>query len=399
MNLHISYVFTTAAERSLAEIQRKDSEWQFGTIFWIQTALYNIPNTFAVMANCAKDCVIELALTIYRTAQWLWYDDGRTDDRLWRHAWNALIAKPIELITAPLQIVHQPMYDELCLLLDANNYASQFQGSLPMLKAVADAERVFYITEQTWQRAAHEQPNALWPTLKTQDGEDEILENFGKEHHLMFNNEPVSPLAISRFVHSLKVPTEGLTEKEHLAFFEECKAVPGAFSLASLKETYASNHNKLIAKVKYCLTKKWLTDNAFSDDAAASLAVRAMAFSTKRIWKAIFAEITNYPIQVSLLQNNLVITPDKKLYLDLNFTNYPPSEGCWTVRDIIQKNMETQAGSVRIDLTSKIDVEPTVTLVFGKEPSTGSTPPVMQEGIFDARMGGSFIPPRDEQPF
>src|SRR5262249_54433585 len=127
-------------------------------------------------------------------------------------------------------------------------------------------------------------------------------------------------------------------------------------------------------------------------------ALKAMCCSSQEVWKALKRALGKIGAQVCLIENNLRVTEQSKVMLELKFTNYYPRNGAWTVRDIIRVDSEHHEGVLRFDLGNDLDTG-TLEVKFG-DGNTGWRPDSTKWGTYiaEGKGKGRYLPQFDTQP-
>lgn len=370
MNLKVSHVLNEKGQAELTHIRKLEQEMVLGSTIWLKRTVKAIPTSCFLFAVLLYNAAIEMASSLHKLACWLWQSDLASERVCTNQLYTAFIVRPITILILPLRIVYEPLYRRIVLSIDYTNYTKRLEGTLQ-----PDTTYLKYVAAQIKKIEPFLLRNnpELWP----QDDEL-ILPDFEKEHHLFFEGSARSVEKVQLYIHSLR--DEILREEAIVAFYQKHIGLPDC-SLDTLKAYYAAEKSKLITRVKHALTVQFLVKKAIPKKHASELALKAMALSTRETWEPFRALLKKLGIEIALLQNNLIVTEEKRVFLELKTINYLPKKEAWTVRDLIPLDTEHQSATYRIELTNL--PQGTLSVEIGAC-TTGWDPPEIRGGTFVA---------------
>lgn len=370
MNFRVSHILNEKGQAELTHIHKLEQEMVVGSTLWLKRSVKAIPSSCFLMAVLLCNAFVEMASSIHKLACWLWQSDLASERLCSNQLYTAFVVRPITILILPLRIVYEPLYRRIALYIDYTNYTKRFEGTLQ-----PDAVYLEHVSTQTKKIEPFllQSNPELWP-----HDDELILPDFEKEHHLFFEGRARAVEKVQLYVHSLR--DEIVREESIVSFYQKHIGLPDC-SLDTLRAYYTAEKSKLITRVKHALTVQFLVKKGIPKRLAPNLALKAMALSTRETWEPFRELLKKLGIEISLLQNNLIVTAEKRVFLELRTINYLPQKEAWSVRDLIPLDTEHQSATYRIELTDEPHSSLEVEIGAG---TTGWDFPEMRGGTFVA---------------
>jgi hypothetical protein len=388
----ISHKLSFAAQQMLREIDERDIYFRGNQICWItscfeETAKFPLKlatELYLLVSEIAR-CIEHIFKDIHNTAKKTVLEEMEMQDLFYQ----AFVTRPVRLIASPIRLVWEPLFARISLYLDTKNYITTAEEGIRLDDLEKPLEEANCIAKTI------QASKDLWPR------EGLVLTDFGREFHIFFNGDASSAKSINRFLYSLdkeyalQDPPSAQERNHFLSTI--CNLEHNQIS--TIVNSFSTCQNEAICRVKYALIYNFLTEKGIAPKDAVIIALKAMAFSTQYMWATVAQKSQEYAIDLRFYRNNLVITQDKQVFLDLCFANYRPAHGDWTVRRAIPDGKSALEGKLRIDIGSA-EIQPMCGTVSieGLNEKTIYIPNLIRNSIYVNALGGSYIMPCDTAP-